>query len=61
MAMPAMGAALPDEDVAAVLSYMRNAWGNQAPPITAEQVKAIRTATAGRTQPWTGAELLSLP
>ena len=30
LAMPAMGAALPDDDLAAVLSYMRNAWGNKS-------------------------------
>lgn len=57
LAMPAMGAALPDEDLAAVLTYMRGAWGNQASPITPEQVKEVRAATKGRTQPWTAAEL----
>ncbi|MCU0770242.1 MAG: c-type cytochrome [Verrucomicrobia bacterium] len=57
LAMPAMGAALPDEDLAAVLTYMRNAWGNQAPPVTTEQVTATRNATKGRTQPWSAVEL----
>ncbi len=57
LAMPAMGAALPDEDLAAVLTYMRNAWGNQAAPVTPEQVKATRDATKGRTQPWSAVEL----
>jgi mono/diheme cytochrome c family protein len=57
LAMPAMGAALSDEDLAALLSYMRNSWGNKASIVTPEQVKAIRTATASRTQPWTGSEL----
>jgi len=61
LAMPAMGAALPDDDLAALLSYMRNAWGNKASVITPEQVKAIRAATASRTQPWTGPELNALP
>jgi mono/diheme cytochrome c family protein len=60
LAMPAMGASLPDEDLAAVLTYMRNAWGNQAGPITADQVKAVRDATKGRTQPWTATELQSV-
>jgi mono/diheme cytochrome c family protein len=59
LAMPAMGAALPDEDVAAVLTYMRNAWGNKASEITVEQVKAVRAAS-NRTQPWTGEELLKV-
>jgi mono/diheme cytochrome c family protein len=57
LAMPAMGAALPDDDLAAVLTYMRNAWGNKASEITPEQVKAVRAATASRSQPWTAAEL----
>lgn len=61
LAMPAMGAALPDDDLAAVLSYMRNAWGNKASIITADEVKAVRAATANRTQPWTGPELNALP
>ncbi len=61
LAMPAMGAALPDEDLAAVLSYMRNAWGNQAEAITAEQVKEVRAGTKGRTQPWSATELNALP
>jgi len=60
LAMPAMGAALPDDDLAAVLTYMRNAWGNQAEPITPEQVKAVRDATKGRTQPWSAVELKSV-
>jgi mono/diheme cytochrome c family protein len=57
LAMPAMGAALSDEDLAALLTYMRNAWGNKASVVTPEQVKAVRAATAGRTQAWTGPEL----
>lgn len=61
LAMPAMGAALPDDDLAAVLTYMRNAWGNQAPEITAEQVKTVRAASASRTQPWTAGELEKVP
>lgn len=57
LAMPAMGAALPDDQLAAVLTYMRASWGNKAPKITAEEVKAVRAASAARTQPWTGDEL----
>lgn len=60
LAMPAMGAALPDEDLAALLTYMRSAWGNEAPAITPEQVKAVRDETGGRTQPWTATELQSV-
>ena len=41
--MTAMGAASSDEDVAAVLTFVRNSFGNSAPPISAEQVKALRS------------------
>jgi len=57
LSMPAMGAALPDEDLAAVLSYMRQAWGNKAPEITPEQVKKIRGEVGGRALPWSVTEL----
>lgn len=58
LAMPAMGAALSDDDLAAALSYMRQSWGNKASIITPEQVKAIRAEVGTRSQPWTAAELL---
>jgi mono/diheme cytochrome c family protein len=57
LAMPAMGAALSDEDLAAALTYMRQSWGNKASAITPEQVKAVRDEVGGRTQPWTAGEL----
>jgi mono/diheme cytochrome c family protein len=60
LAMPAMGASLPDEDLGAVLSYMRGAWGNKAGLITPEEVKAVRAATSSRNQPWTATELEAL-
>jgi mono/diheme cytochrome c family protein len=33
---------LSDDEIAAVLTYVRQDWGNKAPPVTPEQVKAIR-------------------
>ncbi len=48
---------LSDDDIAAVLTYVRSAWGNSAPPITADQVREVRQKTQGRTQPYTEAEL----
>lgn len=51
-----------DQRIAEVLTYVRSEWGNNATPITAEQVTAIRTqGAAGRTAPWTAEELLALP
>lgn len=40
--MPPLGQALSDEDIAAVLSYVRNRWGNQAPAIAPHEVAALR-------------------
>lgn len=39
--MIAMGAGQSDENVAAVLTYIRNSFGNTAPPITPEMVKTL--------------------
>jgi mono/diheme cytochrome c family protein len=61
LAMPAMGAALSDEDLAAVLSYMRQSWGNKASEITPDQVKKARAEIGNRTQPWSVGELNSIP
>jgi len=52
---------MSDEDLANVLTYVRQAWGNKAPPVTAAQVKAIRDQLANRSQPLTVDELKSLP
>ena len=50
-------AGVSDADIADVLTYVRQSFGNQGNPVTAEQVKAIRAANAARTAPWTTAEL----
>jgi len=55
--MPGHAATLPDEQVAAILTYIRTSWGNEAPEITADQVREVRAAYDGRTDPWTEQEL----
>jgi mono/diheme cytochrome c family protein len=40
--MPAFRDDLTDADLAAVLTYVRSAWGNKARPVTAAQVRAAR-------------------
>ncbi|MBV8665460.1 MAG: cytochrome c [Burkholderiaceae bacterium] len=40
--MPNFSGQLADRDIAAVLSFVRSSWGNQAPPLSAEQVAALR-------------------
>jgi mono/diheme cytochrome c family protein len=37
---------LTDDQVAAVLTYIRNAWGNAARPVSAEEVRKARNAFA---------------
>ena len=41
-AMPEFGWTLNDEQVAAVATYIRNTWGNSAPPVNAGDVKKTR-------------------
>jgi mono/diheme cytochrome c family protein len=55
--MAPWGKVLKDEQIAAILTYVRNEWGNQAPPITKEFVSQIREQTKDRTEPWTQKEL----
>jgi len=42
--MPAYAHQLTDQQIADVATYIRNAWGNVAPVVTADQVKAARQA-----------------
>ena len=48
-----------DRDIAAVVSYVRNAWGNSASYVTAEQVSAVR-AEQGERGPWNASDLASV-
>lgn len=59
--MAGMGAPYSDEDLAAVLSYIRNSFGNKASMVTPEQVKKVRAELGSRSQPYTADELKSLP
>jgi mono/diheme cytochrome c family protein len=43
--MPQYRVQLNDEQIASVLSFVRNGWGNSAGPVTADQVKALRPIT----------------
>lgn len=52
---------LKDEQIAAILTYIRNEWGNSASPISAEQVATIRAETGAQTEPWTQAQLKAIP
>jgi mono/diheme cytochrome c family protein/glucose/arabinose dehydrogenase len=51
-----------DAWIAAIASYVRNAFGNRATPIAPADVARVRSATARRKQPWAVPELeASLP
>jgi mono/diheme cytochrome c family protein len=41
-AMPQFGWILNDDQIAGLLTYIRNAWGNSAPPVSASKVGATR-------------------
>lgn len=50
-------AILDDGELAAVMTYIRNEWGNIAPPVTGRTVGGARIMTQGRVMPWTAQEL----
>ena len=56
-AMPPWGDFLSDTDVAAILTHVRTSWGNEASPISAEEVARVRAATEAKEGMWTADEL----
>ena len=58
--MPPLGATLSNDDVAAVLTYVRREWGQTGTPVEAGMVAAVRKETASRQRPWTNDELEKL-
>jgi mono/diheme cytochrome c family protein len=55
--MPAFGAALDDNQIASILTFLRREWGHTASPIDPEFVKAQRAATANHPDAWSAEEL----
>jgi mono/diheme cytochrome c family protein/glucose/arabinose dehydrogenase len=58
--MPPIGSALDDDQIAAVLTFVRREWGNDGTPVDPAVIKRMRDATGARTRPWTNAELDAL-
>jgi mono/diheme cytochrome c family protein/glucose/arabinose dehydrogenase len=58
--MPPLAATMTDEQLAALLTYVRRAWGNTASPVAPAEVKEVRGLTASRKTPWTENELTKL-
>ena len=56
-AMPAWDNQLNDQDIAAVVTYIRQLAPNAAPAVDVALVSKLREADASRTQPWTAEEL----
>lgn len=53
---------LNDEQIAAVMTYLRASWGNSGDPVKAAEVAAIRAATADRAgKGWLSSELMEIP
>ncbi|MEY3031996.1 MAG: cytochrome c precursor, partial [Planctomycetota bacterium] len=50
---------LNDEELAAVLTFVRNSWGNQASVIAPATVKRVRAETSNQTTFWNPADLLA--
>jgi mono/diheme cytochrome c family protein len=48
--MTAFGGLLKDDELAAVVSYVRQSYGNNAPMVSPAEVKAVREATSSRQQ-----------
>ncbi len=59
-AMPAWRDALTDDEIAAVLTYVRQWSPNSAPAVPATLIASIRATTATRGHPWTAPELATL-
>ena len=60
MNMPPMEAQLNDEQIATVLTYIRQNWGDRASPVDVKTVSQVRQATRDRVTPWTDEELIKL-
>jgi putative heme-binding domain-containing protein len=57
--MTAFRSLLKDDELAAVLTFVRNTWGNKASKITPDDVKRVREETAKRSTFWTPDALLA--
>ncbi len=55
--MPPVGGTYSDDQIAAVLTFVRRSWGNTAPPVDPLSVLEVRGLTKTRNKPWTDDEL----
>jgi mono/diheme cytochrome c family protein len=52
---------LTDQRIADVLTYERSAWGNNASPVTKEQITALRKELASHPESFVESEILKIP
>jgi mono/diheme cytochrome c family protein len=52
---------LTDQKIAEVMTYERSDWGNQATPVTAEQIAALRRELASHPESYNEADILAAP
>src|SRR5207248_1372224 len=52
---------LTDQKIADVLTYERSEWGNNASPVTAEQIAALRKELANHPNSFTEPDILAVP
>lgn len=55
--MPPVAVAFTDEQIASVLTYVRNSWGRHEGAVTPDLVAEVRKQNGARQTPWTNAEL----
>lgn len=59
--MPPWRDLMKDDEIAGVLSYIRNEWGNKGSFVTPDEVKKVREETKDKMSAWNPDELKSLP
>ena len=59
--MPPWEAALNDKKIAAVLTYVRQEWGNKAGPVTPAQITTARKEFSAKKVSWNEAEIMQVP
>lgn len=60
LVMPPQGGMLNDDQIAAILTYVRAAWGNNAPQAHSSHVAVQRALAGERAEPWKAEELLKM-
>jgi len=52
---------LSDDQIAAVLTYIRSEWGNKSDAIDPASVAALRKEHSAQSEAWTQAQLMAMP